>query len=194
MCSLLDKNTIKDRANVEGSFAAIRSYLSSTEVDLPDVALSVKADEEHGAFQLDAAARPGSVRKSTALGYDLFDSSEFSDLKRLWQQLSSVGEGPYFIASDSMESPLEKLDQLGDRLGEAGKKGLAIQRYKGLGEMNPEQLWETTMDPTKRTLLQVRVGDAIEADKLFSTLMGDLVEPRRDFIASNALSVRNLDT
>jgi DNA gyrase subunit B len=190
----LDKNTIKDRANVEGSFGAIRSYLSSTEVDLPDVALSVKSDEEHGAFQLDAAARPGSVRKTTALGYDLFDSSEFADLKRLWQQLSSVGEGPFVIASDSMESPLAKLDELGDRLGEAGKKGLAIQRYKGLGEMNPEQLWETTMDPTKRTLLQVRVGDAIEADKLFSTLMGDLVEPRRDFIASNALSVRNLDT
>jgi len=190
----LDKNTIKERGNVERSFEAIRSYLSSTEVDLPDVALSVKSDEEHGAFQLDAAARPGSVRKTTALGYDLFDSSEFADLKRLWQQLSSVGEGPFVIASDSMESPLEKLDELGDRLGEAGKKGLAIQRYKGLGEMNPEQLWETTMDPTKRTLLQVRVGDAIEADKLFSTLMGDLVEPRRDFIASNALSVRNLDT
>jgi len=190
----LDKNTIKERGNVERSFEAIRSYLSSTEVDLPDVALSVKSDEEHGAFQLDAAARPGSVRKTTALGYDLFDSSEFADLKRLWQQLSSVGEGPFVIASDSMVSPLEKLDELGDRLGEAGKKGLAIQRYKGLGEMNPEQLWETTMDPTKRTLLQVRVGDAIEADKLFSTLMGDLVEPRRDFIASNALSVRNLDT
>ena len=89
--------------------------------------------------------------------------------------------------------PISSPTELFAAVLEAGRKGVTIQRYKGLGEMNPDQLWETTLDPEARALLQVRINHADEADEIFSTLMGDVVEPRRDFIQENALKVANLD-
>ena len=91
--------------------------------------------------------------------------------------------------AQTITGPVSLLDAILD----AGRKGIAIQRYKGLGEMNPGQLWETTLDPNVRSLLQVRVSHVEDAEAVFSTLMGDVVEPRRDFIQSNALAVANLD-
>ena len=91
------------------------------------------------------------------------------------------------------DATLENADAFVDFFIAAGKKGIAVNRYKGLGEMNPDTLWMTTMDPGNRTLLQVRAEDHAEADQMFTTLMGDQVEPRRKFIEDNALDVRNLD-
>ncbi|HZB56045.1 MAG TPA: DNA gyrase subunit B, partial [Reyranella sp.] len=97
-----------------------------------------------------------------------------------------------FVAKDK-EMTVSSPTELYAAVLEAGRKGLAVQRYKGLGEMNPDQLWETTLDPEARALLQVKINHADEADEIFSTLMGDVVEPRRDFIQENALKVANLD-
>jgi DNA gyrase subunit B len=103
---------------------------------------------------------------------------------------------PFSIYSKDKDSPDETVsnkEQLLELLFKEGKKGLNVQRYKGLGEMNPEQLWQTTMNPEKRNLLQVKVEDMVDADEIFTILMGEEVEPRRDFIQSNALEVSTLD-
>ena len=104
----------------------------------------------------------------------------------------SYGRPAELIRKDKVQPVYGPIDLLQSIL-EEGEKGLSLQRYKGLGEMNPDQLWETTLDPEARTLLQVRVEDMAEADDIFTKLMGDVVEPRRDFIQTNALSVENLD-
>ncbi len=120
-------------------------------------------------------------------------SAEARKLDALADELQAVYQKPGIFAVKDKETRISSPTELFAAVLEAGRKGVAIQRYKGLGEMNPDQLWETTLDPEARTLLQVRINHADEADEIFSTLMGDVVEPRRDFIQENALKVANLD-
>ncbi len=189
----LSKADLKDQKLIAKSLARLEEYFEAYAPELKDVVLKLAPDSEHGGYKIQAPVRPSGIRRATVIDFPFLDSPEFADLTQIHQELSVMGLAPYRLESGADAVEFDRLEDLADRVNELGKKGLQIQRYKGLGEMNPEQLWETTMDPSRRTLLQVRVDDAFEADRLFSTLMGDLVEPRREFIADNALNVRNLD-
>lgn len=135
-----------------------------------------------------------SSRQFFNLNHEFLSSIEYEDLQKLALSMNVLGAGPFRIDSEKeFYKEAADLEALASVVLELSKKGIYVQRYKGLGEMNPEQLWETTMDPTRRTLLKVTVEDAVEADGIFSVLMGDQVEPRRQFIEENALRVRNLD-
>ena len=132
---------------------------------------------------------------------ELFDQNSFLELKNKLTKfdldfnnyLKANGNLFDIIEEGDNTTPVATLKELIKFLRVNGRKGIEIQRYKGLGEMNADQLWETTMDPTKRTLIQVTLPDAIAADHMFSMLMGEAVEPRREFIEEHALSVKNLD-
>ncbi len=189
----LGKADLRDAKVIARALGRLEPYFDKYCPELTGVVFKLSADSEHGGFKIETPARPGGVRRATVVDFQFMDSPEFVDLSALHEELAVLGPPPYFLDGGSEEVTFDRLEDLAERVHELGKKGLHINRYKGLGEMNPEQLWETTMDPTRRSLLQVRVEDVYEADRLFSTLMGDLVEPRREFIAENALNVRNLD-
>ncbi len=152
---------------------------------------------EHGGYNLVFTVRRDGLETSTTIDGDIFTSPKFIEARNLLSQLKALGEPPFTVHVDDDEEKdsrqFDSLQALTDFVMNLGKKGLTIQRYKGLGEMNPEQLWETTMNPEKRTLLQVKVEDALAADEIFTTLMGDQVEPRKEFIYKNAQYVSNLD-
>ncbi len=127
------------------------------------------------------------------LGEELFNSGDYKTIKTFSKDVESAIDSDSYIEKKNKQIKVNNFTEVVNFLIDDAKKGQSFQRYKGLGEMNPEQLWETTMDPEQRTLLKVKIEDAIMADEVFSTLMGDEVEPRRNFIEQNALSVDNLD-
>jgi DNA gyrase subunit B len=131
---------------------------------------------------------------TAVINHELIDGPEYRNLFALYQDLAEFHKPPFTILTNgSEEVQLGSKEELLRYLMKAAQKGITTQRYKGLGEMNPEQLWETTMDPEQRRLLQVTVDDMAAADHIFTTLMGDKVEPRRAFIEKHAREVENLD-
>jgi len=148
------------------------------------------SDEEHGLWEVDIAYPNGQRLK---IDWNLASYVEFQKALELKKSLEIDFPGPFVLGENGKSETLGTREELLEKVMAMAKKDLTIQRYKGLGEMNPEQLWETTMDPEKRTMLQVRIEDAIETDNIFTVLMGDQVEPRRKFIEDNALDVKNLD-
>ena len=135
----------------------------------------------------------GIVASEQSFGEDFFASPEYAQITALGQQLDGLLSSGAYVQRGERRIDVTSFKQALDWLMDEARRGQSIQRYKGLGEMNPEQLWETTLDPENRRLLQVQIEDAVGSDDIFTTLMGDQVEPRRDFIEKNALSVSNLD-
>jgi DNA gyrase subunit B len=202
-----DKSFFADRANLD-AFAA--------EIARADVSVTIQADEEHNLFELHIEDRSTGYPRRYTVTADFLTSAEFRQLLGGYPDVKAFLGGPFVVATSGTEAAdepgeaegpadtrprrareervsLTSVDDLVEYFIAAGKKGIAINRYKGLGEMNPGQLWDTTMNPEARTLLQVRAEDHAEADLMFTTLMGDQVEPRRKFIEDNALDVKNLD-
>jgi len=194
----IGKNEIRERKKVEAAIPLIRARLEKKYPDIFPLTINVGWEAEHGAATIEIQPRAGSAARALTIDWNLVESAEYEELYSIEQDVRSIGPVPYFAKvvkgeDDGAETEIEDADALWDYIDARGRKGWNLQRYKGLGEMNPDQLWETTLDPNARVMLQVRLDDAVQTDQIFAILMGDQVEPRRDFIEQNALNVKNLD-
>ena len=192
----LQEADLKDRDKLERIEAKVMAEVARRHGELGQAVGEYKQDVEHGTWELRFQAGQHGVRRHTVINSELVRSSEFKQLRDISAVLRVRLVEPLKLVTNDKDEKTTDIggwDDIANMIETLGRDGLQIQRYKGLGEMNAEQLWETTMDPKFRTLLRVKVEEMEEADAIFTKLMGDLVEPRREFIEQNALNVRNLD-
>ncbi|MCB9595645.1 MAG: DNA topoisomerase (ATP-hydrolyzing) subunit B [Sandaracinaceae bacterium] len=196
----LDVSTLTDRAAMEAEMAKLEAAVGALDPDLLPLAPTYRQDPEHGRWGVEIATRAGVSTRTTRIDFGLLDGGEVAQLRAIHEGMRAIGEAPYLAYELDQDGEVrgepEELsgpEAIWDLVQSRGRKGLQIQRYKGLGEMNADQLWETTMNPETRVLLQVRVDDAVDTEEIFNVLMGDQVEPRREFIETHALDVKQLD-
>jgi DNA gyrase subunit B len=189
----IDGDSLRDAQRLERGVTAVTDVFRRLYPGEPAPEADITWDEEHAAYRvLFARAREG-MSSRLVLDMPMVSSAEYRELRARGQVLKRLGLPPYRLLVREQERLCQSVVQIIETVKSLGQRGLSVQRYKGLGEMNPDQLWETTMDPTKRVLLQVTLENAYAAEEIFSILMGEQVEPRRQFIEQHALEVRNLD-
>ena len=188
----LTRDALKDQTALEAIVASVRATLALM-YPKAELAVDILEDEEHQCSKVLCKIATGGIAYQLEVTHELVGSADFRELQKQAPAAIGLGKPPYRIKVKELEVLKHGAAELVEAILEEGKQGLNIQRYKGLGEMNPIQLWETTMDPEKRTLLRVKLEDVTGVDEIFTILMGDEVEPRRNFIQQHALEVRNLD-
>ena len=187
------KDSLKEKESVREFFESFKRHASFFYPFVPPIEYSLIKDVEHSCFAICCLCKTNGIHRETLINFDLLTSTELEELRKIADKLKSIGNPPFTVTYNEEKLTYNTLSEVLEFVLQAGEKGQEIQRYKGLGEMNPEQLWETTMNPEKRTLFQVNIEDAIEADEIFTILMGDQVDPRKEFIYKNAINVTNLD-
>ncbi len=189
----LSNESLADSDKTAGTLEEVEQNLKIQHPELEPITVTMDQDEEKSKYYISVTSQRNGLTRKTVLDSDLTESPSYQEIVSITNKARSVGEPPFLVEVDKSASDISSFSTLVGLVMEQGRKKLGIQRYKGLGEMNADQLWETTMNAENRRILQVNVDDAVKANEIFSTLMGDQVEPRRDFIERNALNVVNLD-
>ncbi|MBI2889254.1 MAG: DNA topoisomerase (ATP-hydrolyzing) subunit B [Nitrospirae bacterium] len=188
-----DADELKAPAALSAKLKKAVKWIEKVDPGFQAVEMEVEGSRKEGTAAIAYLLRKTGVESAGRIDAELLGGPEYEQWIQAHKASGKLGAPPYTMVVDSRTETINLRTQLVEETLKAGREGLTVQRYKGLGEMNPGQLWETTMDPTKRTLLQVKLEDCVEADTVVSMLMGDVVQARKDFIQENALNVQNLD-